>query len=451
MRRRYSGWNGRLAHPRSPAGSGGPGGFSQAGPLGHTVETSALHHPDSPAARLTDAGNLARFDVLDRAEYVYVAIQRAKAYAPAALAKETGRTIHELVSGLLPMLILSVGVLGATSAIGAAAGAAVGALAAGAGALPGAVIGAGVGFDAGLWLLNIVGLGFLLIYVKDGLQEVVALASSAMAKAWHAADRGDPQQAIDDAAKDLAKAVGVFFRLVLQGLVAFLLVKGSQAAATRLAELVGKLRETPLGTRFAVWVEANWQSLVEDPHLRPQPAWSRATTPAESGGAPAGTPRAAAPAVREPARPAAKRSERPPAKAPKYLTEEELASWYRNQGDYFKNPKNLENHLEGTDFTKPVVLRELPKGTEVIQYVRADGKPGMYFAEPGTPMSRLGIFEPPPRVVQRFVVDKPIEVVESTAATIPELAPGVGGQGGGQQLIFPKGWESSVVPMTGGR
>jgi hypothetical protein len=132
---------------------------------------------------------------------------------------------------------------------------------------------------------------------------------------------------------------------------------------------------------------------------------------------------------------------------PRVLTQEELADWYKKQGDYFNDPKNLENHLEGTDPTKPVVLRTLPKGTKVIQYVRADGKPGMYFAEPGTPMEQLGIKEPPVRVMQEFVIEKPVEVVESTAATLEtDLAPGVGGSGGGQQLIFPKGWETSVGP-----
>lgn len=140
------------------------------------------------------------------------------------------------------------------------------------------------------------------------------------------------------------------------------------------------------------------------------------------------------------------RAEPKPLRPPKALSKDELADWYRKQGDYFDDRKNLENHLEGTEFSKPVVLRELPEGLEVTQYVRADGKPGMYFAKPGTPMELLGIQEPPPRVVQRFVVTKRLEVVESTAASLSrELAPGVGGSGGGQQLIFPKGWEESVT------
>jgi hypothetical protein len=154
------------------------------------------------------------------------------------------------------------------------------------------------------------------------------------------------------------------------------------------------------------------------------------------------TPSQARPAAPEPP---VQRPQPKPFKPPKALTKDELADWYRKQGDRFNDRNTLENHLEGTDFSKPVLLKELPQGTEVIQYVRVDGKPGMYFARPGTPMEQLGIKPPPMRVAQRFVLKDPVEVVESTAATLSkDLAPGVGGTGGGQQLIFPRGWESSV-------
>jgi hypothetical protein len=132
----------------------------------------------------------------------------------------------------------------------------------------------------------------------------------------------------------------------------------------------------------------------------------------------------------------------------KVIGREGLAGWYKEQGEYFQDVKKLESHMEGTDFSRPVTLKTLPENTELIQFVRKDGKPGMYFARPGTPMESLGIKEPPPRVVRNFIVKKPIDVVESTSATLEkELAPGVGGAGGGQQLIFPKGWEDFVQPF----
>jgi hypothetical protein len=157
------------------------------------------------------------------------------------------------------------------------------------------------------------------------------------------------------------------------------------------------------------------------------------------------TPSQARPAAPEP--PVQGKQPRP-LKPPKVLTKDELADWYRKQGARFEDHDTLESHLAGTDFSNPVLLREVPEGTEVVQYVRVDGKPGMYFARPGTRMDQLGIREPPSRVAQRFILKEPLEAVESTAATLKkDLAPGVGGPGGGQQLILPRGWESSVTQV----
>lgn len=139
------------------------------------------------------------------------------------------------------------------------------------------------------------------------------------------------------------------------------------------------------------------------------------------------------------------------AKPPRKIGRNELAEWYRSQHEYFRNPRNLDNHMQGTDFSKPVTKHTLPANTELIQYVRADGKPGMYFTRPGTPLDHLGIHEPPPRIMRKFVLKEPVEIIESTASEMPKgLAPGVGGSGGGQQLIFPNGWEKSVRNPRGG-
>jgi len=73
--------------------------------------------------------------------------------------------------------------------------------------------------------------------------------------------------AITLAAEEFAYAVGLIFRGILQGVVAFLLAKGSAAAASRVPELVGKLRSSKLGAGFADWVERNWKSLVQNPRL----------------------------------------------------------------------------------------------------------------------------------------------------------------------------------------
>jgi hypothetical protein len=129
------------------------------------------------------------------------------------------------------------------------------------------------------------------------------------------------------------------------------------------------------------------------------------------------------------------------------LNREELAEWYKKQHPKFENPDVLNGHMAGTDFTKPVLLKELPEGTEVVQYVRTDGKPGMYFAYPGTQPAGLAIASEG-RELQRFTLSQPMQVVESTAAEFPVgKVPGIGGPGGSSQLLFPSGWESTVSPL----
>ena len=91
-----------------------------------------------------------------------------------------------------------------------------------------------------------------------------------------------------------------------------------------------------------------------------------------------------------------------------------------------------------------MVLKELPEGTKLIQYVRENGQPGMYSALPGTTPEQLAILSEG-RKIQSFVLTKPLQVVESTAAEfLIGKVPGVGGPGGGQQLILPAGWQSAV-------
>jgi hypothetical protein len=75
---------------------------------------------------------------------------------------------------------------------------------------------------------------------------------------------------VDQAARQLAFALGILFRSILQGVVAFLLTKGTAAAAGRVPELVAKLRASRLGAGFADWVGKNWKALLEDPRLNPK-------------------------------------------------------------------------------------------------------------------------------------------------------------------------------------
>ena len=69
----------------------------------------------------------------------------------------------------------------------------------------------------------------------------------------------------------LAAAVAEFFRGVLQGVVAFLMAKGTAAVAGRVPELAAKLRSSKLGAAFAEWIERNWAELVNNPKLKQPP------------------------------------------------------------------------------------------------------------------------------------------------------------------------------------
>jgi len=214
--------------------------------------------------------------------------------APAAVYKETGYQLGGLISGLLPGLLEMLAALGATTVAGAGIGAVVGFFAGGAGAIPGAAVGADLGFDVGMAILTWLGVGFLLKSIGTGLGELTALVSGASQRAWHAAQlpSGRRNTEIQHAANDLAKAVGVVVRLLLQGIVAYLLknaamassraalatgqavrTAGSEVVAEQtVAELVGKLRASKLGDGFANWVQKNWRDLVKDPRFRPRAA-----------------------------------------------------------------------------------------------------------------------------------------------------------------------------------
>jgi hypothetical protein len=260
----------RLVHPDAPAGGSGPGSSRPPGPVGTSSSSRFVPDLDSPAGQHFDWTHQLPFvDTAERASAVYGAIKGAGAYVPQALREATGQELHEIVAGLVPGLLLLIGVLALSTAVGAAAGAAVGALAGGVGAIPGAAIGAEIGFDLGVVLLEWFGLAFLAIYVGKSLMKAVSVAAQAVRTAWDSVDDERFQGVlIDRASRRLALAVALVFRGILQGIVAFLLAKGTAAAAERVPELVAKLRASRLGAVFADWVERNWQKLIADPRLK---------------------------------------------------------------------------------------------------------------------------------------------------------------------------------------
>jgi hypothetical protein len=235
-------------------------------------------------------------------------------YVSEAIYEATGQELHSIVRGIVPGLMMFLVILAATTALGAVAGAAIGALAFGLGAAPGAVAGAELVLEAGIALLNFLGLAFLAGYIGKCLWQAAHVAVDGVRIAWHSVDKYETQRtAIDQAAHRLAFAVGLVFRGVLQGIVAFLLAKGTAAAARRVPELVSKLRASKLGVAFADWVEKNWSRLIKEPKLQPEASRGagRGIEEAESG-----TQRTTS---AEPEKPPRQSDAKPPARAPAKL------------------------------------------------------------------------------------------------------------------------------------
>jgi hypothetical protein len=105
------------------------------------------------------------------------------------------------------------------------------------------------------------------------------------------------------------------------------------------------------------------------------------------------------------------------------------------------------SHIAGTDLSMPVIRRTLLPDTEIIQYKRMGGQLGVYLGAPGATPSELGILGKG-RIMHRFRVVQPLEVLETTAAKFESgRVSGVGGKGGGQQLIMPPDWERRVQKL----
>ena len=141
-----------------------------------------------------------------------------------------------------------------------------------------------------------------------------------------------------------------------------------------------------------------------------------------------------------------------------------LDDWYRNYPQLNKwrrwNPKTRQwetaarlraSHIAGTDIAASVVRRALQPGAEIIQYQTLGRRLGTYLAYPGTSPKDLAILADA-RIVRRFVVTQPFQALETTAAPFPKgIIPGVGGRGGGRQLIMPPDWERYVRAIWGSR
>jgi hypothetical protein len=154
--------------------------------------------------------------------------QAAQAYAgramPGVFARRLEEGAQELIEGLITALIGAAAVLVTTTAIGAI----VGAFAGGVGAAPGAAL----GFEIGTWILQYLGLGFLIVWAGSKLVQVFGALGTFVSKVWTA--NGDQQQ-LEAAGVALADALAVLAVSALQILVTIGIAKGLGAATRGLA------------------------------------------------------------------------------------------------------------------------------------------------------------------------------------------------------------------------
>ena len=277
--------------PNAPAGGGGNGHFTSRLPYGKT-KVAGLHQQAAPAARAYEPQpGYSVSELWDGAVCISEARFLAEfRYAPGAILKETGRALSEILEGILPGLIMTGCAVAVCTLLGAVIGGVVGFFAFGAGAVPGAAIGAEVGFDAGVALVTYAGLGFMLVYVVGSLGDVTSAMVEGVGLAWDA--RGRPAEArragVHAGAEKMAHGIAIFFRLVLEAIVMFLLEKGAAAVTARLSELMVKLKASDFGSGFPEWVGKNYKGLIEDPKVNPNLRAKKSqggAAPKEGGGA----------------------------------------------------------------------------------------------------------------------------------------------------------------------
>ena len=202
----------------------------------------------------------------ERISNVKSALWFAQRKVPRYVMQETGMAVYDAVKAIIPALLVSLAFVTLTTVVGASAGAAVGSLGAGVGAVPLGVAGGSIGFKAGLWILNIVGLAFLIEYMRGSLWEATRHIEAGVRRAWGPTEKypyypydGD----VFGASEEIALGAAIVIRCILEGIVLYLTVKG----VSRLPELVANLKRSKFGETFAVWVEQNYEQMLSNPKL----------------------------------------------------------------------------------------------------------------------------------------------------------------------------------------
>jgi hypothetical protein len=199
--------------------------------------------------------------VLQRSRYVLDAWQLAEnCYIEAAIIAHTEEDFYELTKGIVPMMLIACSTVLTTTIAGAALGSAL----AGVGAIPGAA----AGYAVGTTLLEILGLAFLAVYLKDRAKDIGAALYSGAETAWKSCGE---RSNIDAAARSMADSVGLFYAALFQALLMYL---GAALANRTLLSSRKALRGSMLFRtceRLEVWITRNFAVLYRKHIGKPPP------------------------------------------------------------------------------------------------------------------------------------------------------------------------------------
>jgi hypothetical protein len=129
-------------------------------------------------------------------------------------------------------------------------------------------------------------------------------------------------------------------------------------------------------------------------------------------------------------------------------------AFYRDQG---LAPHRIEGHLKGIDFSQPVEVVTLPKGTTVSQFQVPGNPQGMYYAPAGSTPSSLGISpqglngagQVVDKVATPFVTQQDVRVLRSTAAGITDTwsVPGQAIKSAGGATQYVSADKAAFLPL----
>lgn len=195
-----------------------------------------------------------------RVGYVATAWDNARTrYVMGAIGRQTSEEFRDLVKMIVPGLLIAAAGLIVTTALGAVVGAIAGTFVTpGLGTGAGLAAGAQIGFSVGLFLLDWLGVGFLVAFLATRMKDVGDHIAWGIKIAWDSAGNNGK---IDNAAREMAEGVALFFSLLLQGLLLFI---AEAAAAGKLGPALAKLRGSKLFkdcVKLEKWIADNYAQL----------------------------------------------------------------------------------------------------------------------------------------------------------------------------------------------